>query len=151
MRLVLLAFVSSLSIYTARAQSPFDVAVECIKRYESLHTEKHHPYVGYGHRLMPGECFPANMSEKNADSLLRVDLLKRCKTFRQFGCDSLLLAVLAYNVGESRVLNSRVVQKLKAGCRDIRAEYIGFRLINGRVSLALERRRKEEINLLYNE
>lgn len=150
MRGVLLAFVLSLSVLSAEAKSPFDTAVGCIKRYEGLHS-KHHPYVGYGHKLLSGEHFPANMSEQSADSLLRVDLLRRCKTFRAFGKDSLLLATLAYNVGESRVLKSRLVQKLKAGCRDIYHDYITFRLINGKVSNQLERRRKEEFNLLYNE
>lgn len=151
MRRVLLAFVSSLSVLSAEAGLPFDVAVECIKRYEGLHSSKHHPYVGYGHKLLSGEHFPANMSEQSADSLLRVDLLRRCKTFHAFGKDSLLLATLAYNIGESRVLRSRLVQKLKIGCRDIYHDYITFRLVGGKVSNQLERRRKEEFNLLYNE
>lgn len=151
MRRVLLAFVSSLAVLSAEAGSPLDVAVECIKRYEGLHSDKHHPYVGYGHKLLPGERFAANMSEQGADSLLRSDLLLRCKTFRTFSKDSLLLATLAYNVGESRVLKSRLVQKIKAGCRDIYYDYITFRLVGGKVSNQLERRRKEEFNLLYNE
>lgn len=151
MRRVLLAFVSSLAVLSAEAESPFDVAVDCIKRYEGLHSDKHHPYVGYGHKLLPGEYFPADMSERSADSLLRADLLGRCKTFSAFGKDSLLLATLAYNIGESRVLKSRLVQKIKAGCRDIYHDYITFRLITGKVSNQLERRRKEEFNLLYNE
>lgn len=150
MRGVLFAFVSSLSVLSAQAGSPFDAAVECIKRYEGLHTSKHHPYIGYGHKLLPEERF-ANMSAQSADSLLRADLLRRCKTFRAFGRDSLLLATLAYNMGESRVLKSRLVQKLKAGYRDVYHDYITFRLINGKVSSQLEKRRKEEFNLLYNE
>lgn len=148
---MLLAFVSSLSVLSVEAGSPFDVAVECIKRYEGLHSDKHHPYVGYGHKLLAGEHFAANMSEQSADSLLRADLLHRCKTFRAFGKDSLLLATLAYNIGESRVLKSRLAQKLKAGYRDVYDDYITFRLINGKVSNQLEKRRKEEFNLLYNE
>ena len=28
-----------------------------IKKYEGLHGPKHHPYVGYGHKLLPGERF----------------------------------------------------------------------------------------------
>lgn len=150
MRRVLLAFVSSLSVLSAQAGSPFDVAVECIKRYEGLHSSKNHPYVGYGHKLLPGEHF-ANMNAQSADSLLRADLFRRCKTFRAFGRDSLLLATLAYNMGESRVLKSRLAQKLKAGYRDVYHDYITFRLINGKVSSQLEKRRKEEFNLLYNE
>ena len=151
MIVVLLAFVSSLSVLSDEVESPFDVAVKCIKRYEGLHSSKHHPYVGYGHKLLSGEHFSANMSEQSADSLLRADLLRRCKTFRAFRKDSLLLATLAYNIGENQVLTSRMVQKLRTGCRDIYRDYITFRLINGKASIQLERRRKEEFNLLYNE
>ena len=33
--------------------SRFELAVACIKKYEGLHGPKHHPYVGYGHKLLP--------------------------------------------------------------------------------------------------
>ena len=37
-------------------QDRFSLAVECIKRYEGWHGEKRHwPYVGYGHKVLPGE------------------------------------------------------------------------------------------------
>lgn len=133
------------------SQSLFEQSVDCIKRYEGLHRQEHHPYVGYGHRLLPGEHFDAEMDESTADSLLRVDLRSRCALFREYGRDSLLLAILAYNVGETRVRNSRLVQKLKSGERDIYQEYISFRLIRGKISPVLERRRKEEYDLLYND
>ena len=29
---------------------PFERAVRCTKYFEGWHSEKHHPYVGYGHR-----------------------------------------------------------------------------------------------------
>lgn len=29
---------------------PFEWAVRCTKYFEGWHSEKHHPYVGYGHR-----------------------------------------------------------------------------------------------------
>lgn len=75
-----------------RAQEArFEVAVACIKRYEGMHDSRHHPYVGYGHLLLPGESFPV-MTERIADSLLRADLRKKCAAFRRFGADSLLLS-----------------------------------------------------------
>lgn len=151
MRKGLLALVSLLAIQTVHAQSLFDEAVDCIKRYEGLHKPEHHPYVGYGHKLMSCEKFPANMSEPYADSLLRADLRKKCRVFRSFDRDSLLLGVLAYNVGETRVLKSRLVQKLRTGCRDVRSEYITFRIMNGKVSPVLEQRREEEFRLLFND
>ena len=35
----------------------FERAVRCTKYFEGWHSEKHHPYVGYGHRLQPGERY----------------------------------------------------------------------------------------------
>ncbi|WP_416998896.1 glycoside hydrolase family protein [Alistipes indistinctus] len=132
-----------------------DEAVALIKRYEGWHTENNYPYVGYGHRLQPGETFNARITEETADSLLRADLKQKCAVFRRFGRDSLLLGVLAYNIGEYRLLGygtrpkSRLVEKLEAGERDIRAEYVSFRKWQGRVVPSIERRRKEEFELLY--
>lgn len=83
-----------------RKQDKFSLAVECIKRFEGWHSSRHHPYVGWGHCLQPGEKYSAHtMTRQQADELLRKDLRKFCAMFRQFGKDSLLLATLAYNVG----------------------------------------------------
>lgn len=138
-----------------RAQKAhFEVAVACIKRYEGLHGSRHHPYVGYGHLLLPGESFP-QMTEEIADSLLRADLKKKCAVFRRFGTDSLLLGVLAYNVGEYRLLGygerpkSRLIRKLEAGDRNIYAEYAAYCHYKGKAIPSIRRRREEELKLLY--
>lgn len=78
---------------------PFERAVVCIKHFEGLHSWKDYPYVGYGHRLLPGERFTAAMTERQADSLLRADLMKRLMMFKDYERDALLLAVLSYNIG----------------------------------------------------
>ena len=57
--------------------------------------------MGYGHRLLPGESFNGRITEETADSLLRADLKQKCAAFRDFGRDSLLLGVLAYNIGNT--------------------------------------------------
>lgn len=49
------------SIY---ALPPFERAVCCIKYYEGMHRKKDYPYVGYGHKLRPGETYSSNMSSK---------------------------------------------------------------------------------------
>jgi GH24 family phage-related lysozyme (muramidase) len=135
----------------------FDEAVECIKKHEGWHTSKNHPYVGYGHKLRHGEKFGSNITEEFADSLLRKDLLQKCKMFRGFGRDSLLLGVLAYNVGEYTLLGStqkkksRLIKKLENGDRNIHDEYISFRKYKGKVIPSIERRRKHEYKLLLNQ
>jgi hypothetical protein len=84
----------------------FDLAVDCIKKFKGWHSIRHYLYVGYDHRLLPGEHYTANITEAFTNSLLRKDLLQKCSVFRHFGKDSLLLGVLAYNVGEYKILGS---------------------------------------------
>ena len=86
---------------------PFERAVCCIKYYEGMHRKKDYPYVGYGHKLLPGEHYSSNMSLTEADLLLRKDLKKFCGMFSAYGKDSLLLAALAYNVGPYRILGCK--------------------------------------------
>lgn len=154
MRRIILCAALVLSV-EVQAQDRFEQAVAIIKQAEGMHTARHHPYVGYGHRLQAGERFPATMSERQADALLRSDLRQKCRIFRSFGRDSLLLGVLAYNVGEYRLLGngehpkSRLIRKLEAGDRDIYAEYVTFRKYKGKVLPSLERRRKTEFQILY--
>ncbi len=129
----------------------FEQAVEIIKKYETLHTPKHWPLIGYGHKVLPGEKFSRNrtLSEKEADALLRKDLLKNCAVFREFGADSLLLGVLAYNIGSGATLRSSVVKKLKAGDRDIRQNYLAHSRYRGKVHSQIQKRRIEEFDALY--
>lgn len=134
--------------------SLFEKAVACIKGHEGWHGN-HLPYVGYGHRLLPGETFTPDMTEEQADSLLRADLMKLCRMCSRFGKDALLVATLSYNVGYYRLVGygkipkSRLVQKLEAGDRNIYDEYISFRCYKGKVVPSIERRRKKEFSLLF--
>ena len=74
---------------------PFERAVVCIKHFEGLHGFKAAPYVGYGHKLQKGERFTAAMTERQADSLLRADLMKRLMMFKDYGKDALLLSEIS--------------------------------------------------------
>jgi len=138
-------------------EDQFEKAVDCLKKYEGWHSKKHYPYVGYGHKLQKGENFTADISEGFADSLLRKDLLQKCACFRKFGKDSLLLGVLAYNVGEYRLLGagkipkSGLIVKLEKGDRNIYNEYTAYRKYKGKIIPSLEKRRKEEYAILYQE
>ena len=51
----------------------FDKAVALIKEFEGWHSAKHYPYIGYGHKLLPHENLTADITEAQADSLLRAD------------------------------------------------------------------------------
>ncbi|BAR52475.1 lysozyme-related protein [Tannerella forsythia KS16] len=135
--------------------TPFERAIVCIKHFEGLHGKDCYPYVGYGHKLQKGERFTAAMTERQADSLLRTDLMKRFASFQRFGKDALLLTVLSYNVGESRLLGngkrpkSILVRKLESGNRDIYREYVSFCHYKGQVLRGLVKRRKVEFALFY--
>ena len=72
----------------------FERAVLIIKKYETMHHPKDYPYVGYGHRVLPGEPYRrgCQLTEAQADALLRKDLRKFCALYSQYGKDSLLLS-----------------------------------------------------------
>ena len=104
MRIGILAAVCLLSIplraenTVKEGQDKFNLAVECIKRFEGWHGErKHWPYVGWGHKVLPGEKFTNNISKAQGDSILRADLRKLCRMFSYLGRDSLLLSEISDN------------------------------------------------------
>lgn len=138
-------------VAAAEEKSDFEKAVEIIKKYETLHQPKHWPLVGYGHKVLPGEKFSRTraLSEKEADALLRRDLLKNCAVFRSYGADSLLLGVLAYNIGSGAALRSTVARKLKAGDRDIKENYIAHSRYRGKTHSQIQQRRIEEFDALF--
>lgn len=135
---------------------PFERAVCCIRFYEGMHRAKDYPYVGYGHKLRPGEHYSANMSPYEAELLLRKDLRELCAMFRSYGRDSLLLAALSYNIGAYRVTGykdkypkSSVLKKLEVGNRDIRDDYVKHCHWRGKRIPSIARRRYAELMLLY--
>lgn len=129
----------------------FEVAVAIIKKYEGSHQAKNWPFVGYGHKVQPGEKFSpkTTLSEKKADELLRKDLQKNCALFREFGADSLLLGTLAYNIGPGNVKRSSVTRELRNGNRDIRELYLSHCRYRGKRLSQLQRRRVEEFDSLF--
>lgn len=138
------------------ALPPFERAVRCIKYYEGWHDiKRNYPYIGWGHRILPHEKFRKDLTFQQADSLLRSDLRKLCTLFRKYGRDSLVLAVLAYNVGPYKILGngkfpkSRLLQKIEQGERNIRREYLDFCRWKGKYIASIKRRRQMELLLLY--
>ena len=112
---------------------PFERAVCCIRYYEGLHRKKDYPYVGYGHRLQPGERYSSEMTASEAEVLLRKDLKKLCSLFRPYGKDSLLLSEISDNIIESFPNCWNIAQNFRrsfrrsaSACRFVmvRAEYL---------------------------
>lgn len=134
---------------------PFERAMRCIKYYEGWHDiKRNYPYIGWGHRILPHENFKKNLTYQQADSLLRSDLTNLCALFCKYGKDSLLLAVLAYNVGPYNIIGnkrfpkSRLLQKIERGLRDIEKDYLDFCRWRGKRIPSIRRRRQTELLLL---
>lgn len=144
-----MAFTRSAGVQTPDAL--FEEAVRIIKKYETIHQPRHWPFVGYGHKVLPGEKFSRKraLTEAEADKILRKDLLKNCAAFREFGKDSLLLGVLAYNIGSGAVKRSSIVKMLRQGNRDFEEVYISHCRYRGKVHKQIQQRRKEEFATLY--
>ena len=105
--------------------------------------------------MQKGERFTAAMRERQADSLLRADLMKHLMMFKNYGKDALLLAVLSYNVGAGRLLGygkhpkSRLLRKIESGDRNFYREFVSFCRYKGKVLRGLVKRRKVEFFLFY--
>ena len=134
----------------------FERAVRCIKYYEGWHDiKRNYPYIGWGHCVQPHEKFKKNLTLEQADSLLRSDLRTFCGMFSKYGKDSLLLAVLAYNVGPYKILGnrrftkSRLLLRIERGLRNIEKDYLDFCRWRGKYIPSIRRRRMIELQLLY--
>lgn len=129
----------------------FERAVLIIKKFETLHKPKHWPYVGYGHQVQPGEPYRrgVQLTEAQADALLRKDLAKFCALYSQYGKDSVLLGALAYNCGPGVVNKSSILKKLKSGDRNIFKAYTSHCRYKGKRHKGLYNRRLTELAVLY--
>ena len=130
----------------------FERAVLIIKKFETLHKPKHWPYVGYGYHVQPGEPYHrgCQLTEVQADALLRKDLRKFCALYAQYGKDSVLLGALAYNCGPGVVNKSSILKKLKKGERNIFELYVLYCHYKGEKHIGLYLRRLTELRYLYN-
>ena len=129
----------------------FERAVLIIKKFETLHKPKHWPYVGYGHQVQPGEPYRrgCQLTESQADALLRKDLAKFCALYSQYGKDSVLLGALAYNCGPGVVNKSSILKKLKSGDRNIFKAYTSHCRYKGKRHKGLYNRRLTELAALF--
>lgn len=131
---------------------PFERAVLIIKKFETLHKPEHWPYVGYGHQVQPEEPYRrgVQLTERQADALLRKDLRKFIAIFKEFPPkDALLLGVLSYNIGPGAVNKSTVYRMLKSGNRDIFKAYTAHCHYKGKFHMQLHQRRLTEFTVLF--
>jgi lysozyme len=154
MRKLLLVILLAVFGITAHATSlddlpPLERSIRVIKFYETLHRNAGN-VIGYGHVIQPGEPYKrnANLTEAQADTLLRSDLTKLCRIFASYGSSMYLLATLAYNIGPGKVVRSEMFQRLKTGETISATDYLSFCRYKGKVHPGIRRRRYVEYTLL---
>lgn len=130
----------------------FELAVDLIKKHEGWHNTRE--YIGYGHRITKKDKFKLPITKRQGDSILRADLRQKISCFSMFGKDSLILGVLAYNVGEGVLLGSEsrsrstLIKKIEAGNFSVYHEYVSFHKWNGKAIPSIKQRRITELNTL---
>ena len=129
----------------------FERAVLIIKKFETMHKPKHWPYVGYGHQVQPGEPYRRGiqLTEAQADALLRKGLAKFVSLYKDYGKDSVLLGALAYNCGHGVINKSSILKKLKAGDRNIFQAYTSYCRYKGKFHKQIHTRCLTEFAALF--
>ena len=127
-------------------------AVLIIKKFETLHRPCHWPTIGYGHVVQRGEPYRKGiqLTERQADALLRKDLYKFISLYKHMGeRNAILLGTLAYNIGPGAVNRSTVYKKLKRGDTNIYKEYTAHCHYKGKFHRQLHERRQVEYLALF--
>ena len=127
-------------------------AVLIIKKYETLHCPRHWPTIGYGHVVQRGEPYRRGiqLTERQADALLRKDLYKFVSLYKHMGeRNAILLGTLAYNIGPGAVNKSSVYKKLKRGDTNIYKEYTSHCHYKGKFHRQLHERRRIEYFAIF--
>ena len=104
--IILLSILSTCPV-PCHSQQPdrvlFERLVTSTKYFEGWHTQSKTPgHVGYGHKIQQGEHFRNSLTRRQADSLLRSDLIQHYRLYSRYGKDAYLLAALSYQIGPAR-------------------------------------------------
>jgi len=133
--------------------------LELIKRFEGFRSRQYtdvagFPTIGYGHRIVPPESFPAGVTEPQAANLLAGDvsaaeravgrLVKVALTQGQFDA----LVDFCFNLGSGRLAGSTLLRVLNGGrYGDAAEQLLRWDLAAGEVNLGLKARREAELRL----
>ena len=103
--IILLSILSTCPV-PCHSQQPdrvlFERLVTSTKYFEGWHTQSKTPgHVGYGHKIQQGEHFRNSLTRRQADSLLRSDLIQHYRLYSRYGKDAYLLSEISDNKRES--------------------------------------------------
>jgi lysozyme len=112
------------------------------------------PTIGYGHRVLPHESYPAGIAEPQAAELLSRDLAGSEQMVRHLVRVPLTqgqfdaLVDFCFNMGAGRLAASTLLKALNRGRYDDAAEQLlRWDLVDGEVSPGLRTRRQAELHL----
>jgi lysozyme len=136
-----------------------DAGLRLIKQFEGFRSHVYldvtgHPTIGYGHKLLPHEVFPAGVTEPGASALLERDAqtaerevasqVKAQLTQGQFDA----LVDFVYNLGSGRLAGSTLLQLIDAGQYEAAgAQLLRWDKADGAENAGLHTRRQAELVL----
>jgi GH24 family phage-related lysozyme (muramidase) len=135
----------------------YEYCIPVIKKWEGYRAKKYllfgAYYIGYGHRLLKSDTL-SNITENQADSVLRLDFNKNIKAVKErlsYLPDNkvFVIACLSYNTGLTRIIKSSLWPDLLKEKPDIERKFKSFVFIQGNPSKKMAKRRAEEF-VLWN-
>lgn len=135
--------------------------IDCIKRFEGFSATPYEDVVGkltigYGHLIMPGECF-AVLSYDEAEGLLRRDLGQAEKAVTDLVTQPLsdnefdALVSFTFNLGRNALRDSTLLRMVNAGNMEAAADqFLRWNHAGGKVVAGLTRRRQAERSLFLH-
>lgn len=135
----------------------YDTCINYLKKYETFAPKRYFcgcELIGYGHQITKLDNLPQEISEKQADSLLRRDFDKSknfvAKNTNLTGNKLLAISCFVFNVGSTAFMNSTLRKKIEAG-QEIKQEILKWNKMmhNGEMvsSSSLSKRRIWEFEL----
>jgi GH24 family phage-related lysozyme (muramidase) len=135
------------------------LGLDLIKRSEGFRAQEYRDVagfstIGYGHRIVDGESFPAGVSEEQASALLLADVCTAEKAVARLVCVPITqgqfdaLVDFTFNLGAGRLAGSTLLRELNAGQVDSAGQLLlVWSYAAGVVNSGLLARREAELAL----